>query len=112
MRKIVFDIETKNFFHDTGKNDPASLDLSLICLYDYENDRYESFWEEDLPKLWPILEKADLLIGFNSDYFDIPILNKYYAGNLASIKSLDILKEVRKSSGRKISLNQIAAATL
>lgn len=112
MRKIVFDIETKNIFQDTGSNDPASLDMSLVCIYDYENDSYGSFFEEDLPKLWPILEKAEMLIGFNSDHFDIPILNKYYSGNLESVKSLDILDEVKKSIGKRISLNQIAEATL
>ena len=90
MRKIVFDIETKNTFQDVGSNDPASLDLSLVGIYDYENDSYQSFLEEDLGKLWPIFEKADMIIGFNSDHFDIPILNKYYSGNLGQIKSLDI----------------------
>src|SRR3989344_7703305 len=112
MRKIVFDIETKNTFQDVGSNDPASLDLSLVGIYDYENDSYQSFIEEDLGKLWPIFEKADMIIGFNSDHFDIPILNKYYPGNLAQIKSLDILNEIKKSLGRRVSLSQVAEATL
>ncbi len=112
MRKIVFDIETKNFFGDTGSNDPASLDLSLVCTYDYETDRYDSFFEQDLGHLWPVLEQADLIIGFNSDHFDIPLLNKYYAGDLSKIKSLDILKEIKKACGRRVSLNQISHATL
>jgi len=112
MRKIVFDIETKNTFQDAGSNDPASLDLSLICIYDYETNEYGSFFEEDLPKLWPILEQADMLIGFNSDHFDIPLLNKYYPGDLTRIKSLDIMSEIRKVLGRRVSLNQIAEATL
>lgn len=112
MRKIVFDIETKNTFQDVGSNDPASLDLSLVGIYDYENDSYQSFLEEDLGKLWPIFEKADMIIGFNSDHFDIPILNKYYSGNLEQIKSLDILNEIKKSLGRRVSLSQVAEATL
>ncbi len=112
MRKIVFDIETKNTFQDAGSNDPASLDLSLVGIYDYETDSYESFLEEDLGKLWPIFEKADMIIGFNSDHFDIPILNKYYPGNLLQIKSLDILNEIKKSLGRRVSLSQVAEATL
>jgi len=68
--------------------------------------------EGDLKKLWPILEKTDLLIGFNSDHFDIPLLNKYYGGTLKNIKSLDLLKEVRKSLGRRIKLDSLAEATL
>lgn len=112
MRKIVFDIETKNFFEDTGSNDPASLDLSVICIYDSLEDKYSAYFEEELVKLWPIIEKADMLIGFNSDHFDIPLLNKYYPGDLTLIRSLDILKEVKKSLGRRIKLDTLAKATL
>lgn len=112
MRKVVFDIETKNFFTDTGSNDPASLDLACVCIHDSETDTYSSYFEEDLGKLWPILEKTDVLIGFNSDHFDIPILNKYYLGDLAKIKSVDLMKEIKKVLGRRIKLDTIAEATL
>lgn len=112
MRKIVFDIETKNLFSDVGKNDPALLDLSLICIYDSETNLYSSFLEEELVNLWPILEKADMLIGYNSDHFDIPLLNKYYPGNLTHIKSLDLLKEIKESLGRRLKLDSVAEATL
>ncbi|MFA6338786.1 MAG: ribonuclease H-like domain-containing protein [Candidatus Paceibacterota bacterium] len=112
MKKIVFDIETKNIFQEVGKNDPLLLDISVVCIYDYETDQYMSFFESELKKLWPILEKANVLIGFNSDYFDIPILNKYYPGDLTQIKSLDIMKEIRNSLGRRIGLGAIAEATI
>ena len=111
MRKIVFDIETSNLFSDVGTSDAAALDLSVVCIYDYERDVYESFLQKDLSKLWPILESADLLIGYNSDHFDIPLLNKYYSGDLTKIKSLDILKEIRNSYGRRMKLDQIAEGT-
>lgn len=112
MKKIVFDLETKNIFQDVGKNDPALLDVSIVCIYDSEQDAYQSFLEEEFPRLWKILEKADLLIGYNSDHFDIPLLNKYYPGDLTTIKSLDILKEIRESLGRRVSLDQVAEGTL
>lgn len=112
MRKIVFDLETKNIFQDVGKNDPTLLDLSIVCIYDYETDSYQSFLEEELHKLWPILERADMLIGYNSDHFDIPLLNKYYPGDLTKIKSLDILREIRSVAGRRMSLDQVAEGTL
>ena len=112
MKKIVFDIETSNDFVAAGSSDPAALDMSCVCIYDYETDKYSSFTQENIKDLWPIFEKADLLIGFNSDHFDIPILNKYYSGDLTKIKSLDLLKEVKKSLGRRIKLDTIAEATL
>lgn len=112
MKKIVFDIETRNIFQDVGSNDPKDLDISVVCLYDYETDKYMSFLQEDFGKLWPILENADMLITFNGDHFDIPLLDKYYPGDLTKIKSLDILKEVKKSLGFRLKLDSIATATL
>jgi len=112
MRKIVFDIETRNVFADVGKNDPSLLDLALIAIHDSETNEYSSYLQEDLNKLWPIIERADMLIGFNSDHFDIPLLNKYYPGDLTKIKSLDILKEIQKAYGRRMKLDQLAEGTL
>jgi len=107
MRKIVFDIETKDFFNDVSR-----INIALVAIHDSETDSYSTYLEEELGKLWPILERADLLIGFNSDHFDIPVLNKYYPGDLSKIKSLDILKEIKDSYGRRMRLDQIAEGTL
>ncbi|MCB9805946.1 ribonuclease H-like domain-containing protein [Candidatus Nomurabacteria bacterium] len=112
MRKITFDIETSNIFSEVGSADPTLLDLSVVCIHDSETDLYSHFFQEDLNKLWPIIEKADMLIGYNSNNFDIPLLNKYYAGDLKHIKSLDLLEEIRKSLGRRIKLDDIAKGTL
>ena len=112
MRKIVFDIETRNDWNEVGVNDPSKLDLSLLGAYDYETDEYSSYLLEDLPKFFALVERADMLIGFNSDHFDIRVLTKYYPGNLKNIKSLDLMKEVRAAIGRRVSLDQIAEATI
>ncbi len=112
MRKIIFDIETRNIFDDVGKADPTLLDISLVGVYDSETEEYSSYLQEDLPKLWPLIEAADVLITFNGDHFDIPLLNKYYNGDLSKIRSLDLLVEVRKSLGRRVGLGNIAEATL
>ena len=112
MKKITFDIETRNIFEDVGKADPTLLDLSVVYAHDSETGDYLTYTQEELLNLWPILEKADMLIGYNSDHFDIPILNKYYPGDLTRIKSLDILKEIKKSLGRRIRLNLVAEGTL
>ncbi len=112
MRKIVFDLETKNLFMDVGKNDPTLLDMSMVGVWDSETNKYTAYMEDELSKLWPVLEKADVLIGYNSDHFDIPLLNKYYPGDLSKIKSVDILKEIKNSIGRRLKLDHIAEGTL
>lgn len=112
MRRITFDLETKNFFQDVGSNDPTDLDISVICIHDSHDDTYKSFLEKDFNKLWPILEQADMFITWNGDHFDIPLLNKYYPGDLTKIKSLDLMKEVQKTLGRRLKLDSVAEATL
>ena len=74
MRRITLDIETVSA---ATRFDVESMELSLIGIHDSETDTYDSFVQEELGRLWPILEKADALVGYNSDHFDIPILNKY-----------------------------------
>ncbi len=112
MRKIVFDIETRNIFADVGKNDPTLLDISIVGVWDSETNKYTSYLQEELNQLWPIIEKADVLIGYNSDHFDIPLLNKYYPGDLTTIKSIDLMKEIQKTLGRRMKLDTIAEGTL
>jgi DEAD/DEAH box helicase domain-containing protein len=112
VRKLVFDIETSNIFQEVGSNNPADLTISVVGIYEYESDKYSAFLVEEFSKLWAIIENTDQFITFNGDHFDIPLLNKYYPGDLFKIKSLDILKEMQKSAGRRMKLDQIAEGTL
>ncbi len=109
MRQVTLDIET---IGEIINGDLSSLDITVVGVHDSETNSYQSFTVEELWKLWPILERADMLIGYNLDHFDIPILNKYYPGDLTKIRSLDILKEIRQVLGRRLKLNNVAEATL
>lgn len=112
MRYIVFDLETQNIFSDIGGNDPANLDISVAGFYDSGTDEYTAYAIDDLEQAWPIIERADALVGYNSNHFDIPLLNKYYPGDLTSIKSIDILESIRESLGRRLRLDSVAQATI
>lgn len=111
MRKITLDIETIGEFSGSSF-DPSTMELTVIGIHDSETDSYSVYTIEELPKLWPILERADMLIGYNSDHFDIPIVNKYYSGDLTAIRSLDLLKEIKNVLGRRLKLQSVAEATL
>ena len=111
-REIVLDIETRNTFQDVGAYNPSLLDISLIGVYFYETDTYESFLQEDLPKLWPRLERAERIIGYNLFGFDYPCMQRYYTGNLMSLPTVDVLKEIEKNLGYRIKLDDVAQATL
>lgn len=112
MRYIVFDLETQNIFQDVGSNDPTALDISVATVYDSETDCYTTVTVDQIDQLWPIIEQADALVGYNSNHFDIPLLNKYYPGDLSQIKSIDLLEDIKKSLGRRLRLDSVAQATI
>lgn len=112
MRYVVFDLETQNTFSDVGSNDPKDLSISVGCVYDSGTDEYTVVSVDELHKLWPIIEQAEVLVGYNSDHFDIPLLNKYYPGDLTKIKSIDLLASIKDSLGKRLRLDTIAQATI
>ncbi len=112
MRAITFDIESISSSMVRGRVDVNEQELIVVAIHDSETNEYSAYYKEDLPKLWPILEHADMLIGFNSDTFDIPLLNRYYPGDLTHIRSLDLLVKVQNVLGRRIRLQSLAEATL
>ncbi len=112
LKKIVFDIETKNTFHDVESNNPADLDISLVGIYDYADNKYYSYLEDELSDLWNKIENTDALIGYNSNHFDIPLLNSYYPGDLSVLKSIDLMQDLKINAGRRVKLDDVAQATL
>jgi DEAD/DEAH box helicase domain-containing protein len=112
MREITFDIETANAFPTLSRNDLSRMELAVVAIHDSETGEYSSYSKEELTKLWPILETADVLIGYNSNSFDIPLLNNYYPGDLTKIRSLDLLVEVQNALGRRLRLQSLAEGTL
>lgn len=112
MRVVTFDIETADWIGENGSSEPKDLTIALVGVHDSETGEYSSYLEHELPSLWPLLERTDILVGYNSDHFDIPLLNKYYPGDLTRIKSLDLMQEVYEALGRRLRLDAIAEGTL
>ena len=112
MRYLVFDLETQNIFSDVGGSDPTALDISVATVYDSETKKFTTVTVDEIDQLWPIIEQADALVWYNSDHFDIPLLNKYYPVDLTQIKSIDLLVEIKSSLGRRLRLDSVASATV
>ncbi len=65
MRAITFDIETANAFPTLARGDLSRMDISVVGIHDSETGKLTSYIKEEFNQLWPILERADMLIGFN-----------------------------------------------
>jgi DEAD/DEAH box helicase domain-containing protein len=111
-REVVLDIETQNTFQDVGAYNPSLLKISFIGCYFYETDTFEGFFEEDLPKLWPKLERVDRVIGYNLIGFDYPCMQTYYSGDIMRLPTVDLLAEINQRLGYRIKLDDVAQATL
>src|SRR3989344_1973448 len=100
--EIVLDIETQNTFEEVGGYLTDKLKVSLVGVYYYETDTYESYLEPELPALFQRLEKSGRIIGYNSISFDMPVLNNYYTADLLKLQQLDLLREIEKTLGHRI----------
>jgi DEAD/DEAH box helicase domain-containing protein len=110
--EVVLDIETQNTFADVGGYFPEKLDLSVVVAYFYETDEFVPYLQSELHKLFERLEHCDRIIGYNSIGFDIPILNKYYSGDLFRVPQLDMLQKINQTLGYRIKLDDVAAASI
>jgi DEAD/DEAH box helicase domain-containing protein len=107
---LVFDIETIG--NISSPNFVDEMQITVVGVYNYAKDEYKTYFLEELSDLEADLKQANLLVGFNNDHFDTPILNKYYQFDLFSIASFDILREFRANTGKRLGLDAIASMTL
>ncbi len=110
--KLVLDLETQKDFNEVEGRRPELLGVSVVGIYRYSTDRYDTYVEAELPALATVLKQADLVVGFNINRFDLPVLAPHLPYPAASIPTLDILDEVVKHLGHRVSLDSIGQATL
>ncbi len=116
MLQVIFDVETKKTFDEVGGFFPERLGISFIgaCVRDTQSDKGEmkSYFEKDIPEFLSLLEQADVIVGFNSDNFDLQTLVPHYGGDITQLPSLDLMDRIKKSAGHRIGLDAVAQATL
>ena len=116
MLQVILDVETKKAFDEVGGYFPEKLGISFagVCVRQGRSGSGElkGFFEDQLSELFSLLEKADLIIGFNHELFDLPALSPYYTGDLASLPTLDLLIKIKDSLGHRVSLDSVAKETL
>jgi hypothetical protein len=107
---VILDLETKHTFREFKEH--KDLGISIAVIYDYADGQGKTFFEKDINKLFPILERASYIIGYNIASFDIPVLQAYYPGQAAHFPQFDILDDIREKLGRRLALNDVIHATL
>lgn len=113
MNHIVLDIETQNLFSDVGgKENLNKLSLSIAGVFSYTDNSFLTFTESEMPAFENLIQKNDLIIGFNIDHFDLPVLQKYLSIDLKKVRTLDIMNEIVGTMGHRVSLDDLVSNTL
>jgi len=112
-RVLVFDLETQRSADDVGGWGFASkMGLALAVVYDVAAGAYRTYYETDVDRLLLDLAFADRVIGFNIDRFDLQVLSGYTDRDLGRIRTLDLLGEIHRSVGFRVSLNHLSEVNL
>lgn len=112
-RQIVLDLETQKIFDEIGSRNPGDLGVSVVGVYFYENDEYVCFEEAKIADLERRLSNTGRIIGFNIRRFDFPALQPYLKHiDLARMEILDLMDDLEKTLGHRVSLQSVASATL
>lgn len=109
---LVLDLETQKTFDEVGRQNLHKLKVSVVGIYDYLTDEYQTYEESQISDLETRLKSAELLIGFNIRRFDMPVLAPYLFLSIETLPLLDLMDEIEKVRGHRVSLHSVAQATL
>lgn len=109
---LVLDLETQKSFDAVGRENLHKLKVSVVGVYDYLTGEYKCYGENELSFLEERLRLADLIIGFNIRKFDLAVLEPYLFLSIQTLPVLDLMEEIEKVRGHRVSLHSVAQATL
>jgi len=111
---VLFDLETQRSAADVGGWQNAHrmlVAVGVVC--HLEEGRLQIFREEAIGDLLAAIESADLVVGFNIERFDYRVLSGYTGIDYAKkLRTLDLLQEIHRRLGFRLSLNHLALETL
>ncbi|MDX2000688.1 MAG: Zn-binding domain-containing protein, partial [Thermoanaerobaculia bacterium] len=111
---IVFDLETRRSADEVGGWEHLhrlGVAVGVACVL--EEGRFEIYREDRVGELVDLLASAGLVVGFNVKRFDYAVLSGYTGVDHGRFwPTLDLLEDLERRLGHRLSLNQVAGATL
>jgi len=110
---VFFDLETRRSFQEVGgRHNIPRLGLSVAVTYSTADHEYHHYTEETVADLIEELKAADLVVGFNVISFDYQVLRAYTDHPLRQLPTVDMLDDIYRTLGFRLSLDALATATL
>jgi DEAD/DEAH box helicase domain-containing protein len=109
----VLDLETQRSAAEVGGWQRADqMGISCGVLFDSKKDTFIEYLEDHILQLIKDLQKIDLIVGFNIKRFDYLVLKGYSNFDFSTLNTLDILEDIHKCLGFRLSLAHLAQETL
>ncbi len=114
MKNIIyFDLETQKTAQEVGGWSHINrMKLAVAVTYSTKANEYTSYLEKDVEDLIAQLKTADLVVGFNVKRFDYTVLTPYTSVPLQQLPTVDMLHDIHRTLGFRLSLDALASATL
>ena len=113
---LYFDLETQKSADDVGGWDKVhKMKLAVGVVWDSLEQKFFSYIDSEASQLVEKLKTADLVVGFNVAKFDYGVLQPYATKidfDLEEITTFDMLIDINKKLGHRLSLNHLAENTL
>ena len=112
-RVLYFDLETQKGSDEVGGwGNIHLMKLAVGVVWDSLEKAYFTYLEDQADQLVDKLSSADLVVGFNVIGFDYTVLQPYASIDLQEINTFDMIIDVKKLLGFRLSLNHLAHETL
>lgn len=113
MKEIYLDVETQRLADEVqgGWDNIRAFGLSVAVTWDAAHD-FREWYEDDAVRLIGELSSFEHIVTFNGDRFDLEVLSAY--GDVAALrqKSVDVLRDLKRRLGFRVSLQTVAQSTL
>ena len=113
MKEIYLDVETQRLADEVqgGWDNIRAFGLSVAVTWDAAHD-FREWYEDDAVRLIGELSAFERIVTFNGDRFDLEVLSAY--GDVAALrqKSVDVLRDLKRRLGFRVSLQAVAQSTL
>jgi DEAD/DEAH box helicase domain-containing protein len=112
-RILFLDVETQRGAEEVGGwHNKHLMRVAAAVVYDSLEDAFLAFEEDRVHELIEKLKTGELIVGFNIADFDYQVLKAYTSFRFQQLRTFDLLQEVSRQLGYRLSLGHLAHKTL
>jgi hypothetical protein len=106
VRIVIFDLETRLHAHQLDKNKEIGWarlvagdgGISALCVYDLTEEWLFIYDEHSIREVAAHLEKADVVVGFRSSHFDVPVVEGILGRRLRLHEHIDLYSLIARTN--------------